>query len=85
MTEEEVAAILGPHTPDQLFEYPGGSLGEHNCFWHRGKDTIYVSFYESVSKKRFKWGIIEKAFVANRKEIRRTTYGHWPYGIRFPE
>ena len=54
MTEKEVAAILGPHTPDPLFEYPGGSLGEHNCFWYRGKDTIYVCFYSSVSGKRFR-------------------------------
>jgi len=85
MTEKEVAAILGPHTPDPLFEYPGGSLGEHNCFWYRGKDTIYVCFYSSVSGKRFEWGIIEKAFVTNGKEVQRTTYGHWPDGIRFSE
>jgi hypothetical protein len=75
MTEEEVAKLLGPHTPDPLCEWPGGSLGEHRCFWCQGQDTICVVFCWSMSAKRFDWGIVEKGFGTNNKEIQRTRYG----------
>jgi hypothetical protein len=75
MTEAEVGVILGPENPepeDALFAYPGGSLGEHRCFWHQGETVLYVTFYSSWSQKQFRWGVVEKGFGAPKKRIRRT-------------
>jgi hypothetical protein len=79
MTEEEVKKILGPQTPDPLFEYPGGSLGEHRCYWPRGEDEIFVAFDGSRSAKRFDWGIVEKSFSTRNTVLRRARFGTWPY------